>query len=180
MQKPKLKFLKNKTIHIGYIGFNSCDEMKNNLLIHPLFENQKFKVFEEQELTGLLHKLKDDQYDYIIIPSKNKRNEINDMFLSLISRLDIEQINEIGMLICDINYYDSASTYDETSTIKEKPIDSFKGKKRIRTYHISKDASENKQIESIEYRIFKRNEYKTNIFTRFGIWLLKRMVLRGF
>lgn len=159
------------TINFGYIGYDSKEVIKSKLLNHDLFCHQDININDEQDLFSLINGLKSEKYDYIIIPAKNEDNEINDIFLSLISRLEIERINEIGMIIGEMHYHYHSLSSSGNATAN--PIDSFKSGSNTSTYNISSNDDENDLEKKIEYRIFKLNKYKTPLITRFGVWLLK-------
>ncbi len=167
-----------KINRFGYIGYDMPEVIKNKLQMHDLFKDKEVEVATEQDLFSLINGLKKGKYDYIIIPAKNENNEINDMFLSLISRLTSDGINEIGMIIGQMSYHHHSLTSNELGNVTENPIDSFKSGNTTSTYHISDEPADNIFTNKIEYRIFKLNNYKTSPFTRFGIWLLKKNHLK--
>ena len=172
--------LLNKEYEIGYIGFDEIKDIEESLKNHLFFQDKTFHIHEESDLFVMLSKLRNEEYDYIIIPSRNEENEINDLFLSLISRIDIEGINEIGMLLGKLHYETKTMTFDETVNSNVQAMDRFKRGNQLSTYQISQDEKENKEEIQIEYRIFKKNLYETPKNIKFGIWLLKNDRLKHF
>ncbi len=168
----------SKDCEIGYIGFDKTEDIEASLKNHQLFYERKVNIHEEKDLLVLLKKLKEKQYDYILVPSRNQENEINDLFLTLISRIDIEGINEIGMILGKMTYQTKSVLKDTSLEMQKNALGNFKNKEKICSYKISEKEEENNQEIPMEYRIFKRNEYETSKFTKFGIWLLKNNRLK--
>ena len=83
-------------ISIGYIGFESNIKMKERLLRHPLFENKEIEVILASDLSDLVYLYRNKKIDYLIVPSRNKNDDINVVLMQLISELNTLDLIEIG------------------------------------------------------------------------------------
>ena len=72
-------------VFIGYIGFESNIKMKERLLRHPLFENKEIEVILASDLSDLVYLYRNKKIDYLIVPSRNKNDDINVVLMQLIS-----------------------------------------------------------------------------------------------
>lgn len=160
-------------ISIGYIGYESNEKMKERLLKHPLFENQEIEVISAVDLSELVYYYRSKKVDYLVVPSRNKNDDINVVLIQLISELNTLGLIEIGNIDGSISFNSKKSSIDPLNLDIE--LCSFDNKYGVHTIY---NEDENGESESIEYKIFKRNTYKVRLWDKIQIMLFANNTFR--
>ncbi len=160
-------------VSVGYIGYESNEKMKERLLKHSLFENQEIEVISARDLSELVYYYRNKKIDYLIVPSRNKNDDINVVLIQLISELNTLGLIEIGNIDGSINFNSKSSNDNPIDSSTE--ICSFDNKYGIHTIY---NEGENGESESIEYKIFKRNTYKVKLWDKIQIMLFANNTFR--
>lgn len=164
-------------IKIGFIGNERKEDLQKRLMAHPLFIDKEIEVIKYKEMLTMKHDLDKKQIQYMVLPSRTKRNEISKGLLNIINEIKTMQITEIGMLNGVVSY-DSISHFGSNEYI---------GSKEDHECYTSKDGAvifnKNKKSsgcaeEFLEYRIFKSNTYKPSLKQRINIFLIVNKKLR--
>lgn len=158
-----------KIVKIGYYGYSPKEKpehyeiLKSRFQNHRLFDNKDVQLFYEDSLETLLSNFHKGVYDYVSILTRNDENEITASFLSLMSRLTIEKINEIGSVTVPITYFSKKviKSPDAASSVVYKDTEDYV------EYLFSED---NCKTDQLEYRIFKKSQYKTPFKKKLWIW----------
>ena len=166
---------------VGYLPSPEMgEEAFNGLRNHPLFEQGAPDPVACSSLDEAVKRIQSGELDYILLPSRTIDNHANLDFLGLISRLSIDNLVEIGLFTCEIAGL--ARTVRKTGTgsryknnladKKDEPVLSF----------LEGEGSDSP--ESIEFRLFKKNEYKRSLPLRiknfFGSHLTASFLIRIF
>ena len=160
-------------VFIGYIGFESNIKMKERLLRHPLFENKEIEVILASDLSDLVYLYRNKKIDYLIVPSRNKNDDINVVLMQLISELNTLDLIEIGNIEGIITFGSKES--NENIIDFNTETGSFDNKYGV---HTTYNEDENGEQETIEYKIFKRNTYKVSLWDKIQIMLFANNTFR--
>ena len=153
-------------INVGYIGYENNLKIKERLLKHPLFENKEIEVILASDLAELIYLYRNKKIDYLLVPSRNKNDDINVVLMQLISELNTLNLIEIGNVEGKITFSSKESNEEIIDFNTENAA--FDNKYGVHTKYIE---NENGEEEIIEYKIFKRNTYKASWWSRLQIAL---------
>ncbi len=148
-------------LKVGYLKTPETlqkEVLLSNLMNHKLFEGQEVELVLCASLSEMVARLKKREIDFLLLPSRTIDNHPNYDFLSLISRLNIDQIIEIGLFVAKI---DKLSRFVNS---------------RYSNYALSKENNEealsflydedDEDFEMLEFRLFKLNDYRRSLIMR--------------
>lgn len=159
--------------NICYIPLNN-EDLTVQIENHGLFQGKQVNITQEKDFQTLLSKFRTGKLDYIIVPVRNLDNQINSVFLDLLSRLTIDNLIEIGSFSKPISYESKLIT--TSKSLEGLNLNStFTEKDDVITYLFGDNEC---HADTIEYRIFKKNTYKPSFKTRFRIWTIHNDHLR--
>lgn len=138
-------------------GFDYSDQAKKDIIGHLSIDEEVTFEFESN-LIGLVKKLKDKTYSYIILPSRlTFTNDISPICLDLILRSYGEGINEI------FSNVDKGYVFNPTELKNDDTV--IFGNKYFLKSSDFENIPENKR-NYLEYKVFKLNTYKTPWYSK--------------
>lgn len=158
---------------ICYIPLND-ENLNETISNHGLFQGKQLKIHKEKDFQTGLSKFKRGDFDFIVVPVRNLDNQINSVFLDLLSRLTIDNLIEIGSFSSKIHYSSKEITILKQKADLDKNA-TFEEKDDVITYLFGED---DRYTDTVEYRIFKRNTYKASFATKFKLWTIHNNHLR--
>lgn len=159
-----IKNEKQEIARISFIGPFQEDEVKKQLSQHILFSKKEINIIKKEYASELKDGLENGEFEYVIVPCRNEKNEINVVMMDMVSSMVSRGYIEIG------SYYVKQAFHEKKKHIQD---DEFVDHDPIYTYNQSQYAfsSNGKITEYFEYKIFKRSTYHSTFFERLFIFL---------
>ena len=151
---------KNSTIIFGVLDLFSPNQKYLKEFLSTCGITENISVVTSSSAQELINKLKRNEVDYILVPSRlSYDNVVSNITIDIINRMNIDGICETFCFV-DKDYY-----YVEQNKEKfSEPV--FFGNKIYKQEEMTSDVNLNK-LNFLEYKIYKKNNYKRNWFSAF-------------